>query len=116
MRFIYLDASGLGKRDLEPNVIVAGVIVHADKQYRALAKYLSDMADEYVRPDRRGGVACCAAELFSGGKNFPRDEYEKEARWKILDVRWPAQGRTPRVNSRSKSSGTNDAEVSVFGT
>src|SRR5260370_36562632 len=64
---------------------MAGIIVEADKQWKALSQYLSDMADEVAPPEHREGFAFHATELFSGGKIFPREKYPKEWRWTVLD-------------------------------
>jgi hypothetical protein len=53
-------------------------------QWKALARYLSEMADEIVPPDHRVGFAFHAMELFSERKIFQRDKYPKE-RWQVLD-------------------------------
>ncbi len=85
VRFIYLDESGTGDPAREPNVVVAAVIVHADKQLRSLGKYLSDMADAHIRPEDRQGFVFHATELYSGGKILTREKYPKEQRWAMLD-------------------------------
>ena len=85
VRMIYLDAAGLSNPVQEPYVVMAGVIVNADKQWKALSQYLSDMADEIAPPEHREGFAFHATELFSGGKMFPREKYEREWRWRVLD-------------------------------
>ena len=85
VRFIYLDAAGLSNPEHEPYVVIAGVIVHADKQWKVLGNHLSQMADEFAPPGQREDFAFHATELFSGGKRFPRDKYPKEWRWAVLD-------------------------------
>lgn len=84
-RLVYLDESGTGRLADEPSLVVVGVIVHADKQWLGLERYLRGMADEYVPPEHRQGFAFHATELYSGGKIFSRQRMSKEARWKILD-------------------------------
>lgn len=42
------------------------------------------MADEYVPTDKREGFIFHATELFSGGKNFPRDSYPMARRLEAL--------------------------------
>ncbi len=48
MRLAYLDESGTGKIEHEPYAVVAGVIVNADRQYKAIEQYLAAMADQYL--------------------------------------------------------------------
>jgi hypothetical protein len=85
VRFIYLDEAGISNPMQEPFVVVAGAIVHADKQWKFLERYLNDMKDDLVDPERRHGFVFHATELFSGGGNFPREIWPREERWKILD-------------------------------
>jgi hypothetical protein len=85
VRVIYLDASGLANQKHEPYVVIAGVIVDPDKEWKSINQYLSDMADEYVGKSRRFDFYFHAMELFHGTRSFPREKYSKETRWKILD-------------------------------
>jgi hypothetical protein len=82
---VYLDAAGLANIQHEPFAVVAGVIVHPDKQWRAINTYLSDLADEYVGRPRPFDFYFHATELFHGTKHFPREKYDKETRFRILD-------------------------------
>lgn len=83
MRFAYLDESGIGNAKVEPYVVVAGVIVDADAQIKALEQYLRDMSEEYIHPHLRKFSSFHAKELFSGGKTFSR-QTDEEWRRKIL--------------------------------
>jgi len=85
VRYAYLDESGIGDPEREPYVIVAGVIVHADKQLRALEKYLKDMVIEYVPEDKREGFVFHAKELRNGGGVFDRGTYPEEKRLTALE-------------------------------
>ena len=85
VRIVYLDAAGMASIKHEPLTVVAGVIVHPDSQWRAINTYLSDLADEYVRRPRAFNFYFHAHELFHGTKNFPREKYDKETRFRILD-------------------------------
>jgi hypothetical protein len=99
VRMIFFDAAGLSNPLHEPYIVVAGVIIHGDKQWKPLGDYLAAMADEYAPPEHRDNFVFHATELFSGGKIFPRDKYPKEWRWKILDelVSIPAKFDLPVV-------------------
>ena len=85
VRMIFLDAAGLSNPRLETHIVVAGIILNADKQWKTLTQHLSDMADEFAPPPLRSNFVFHATELFSGGKAFPRDSYNKEWRWHVLD-------------------------------
>ncbi|HUB97199.1 MAG TPA: DUF3800 domain-containing protein [Stellaceae bacterium] len=105
MRQIFFDIAGISNPKHEPIVVCAGVITHPDKQWKLLREYLLGMVDEYVPVEHRAGFAFHATELFSGGKVFPRDKFDREWRWRVLDelVSIPEKfdlpivwGRTPR--------------------
>ena len=83
MRLVYLDELGIAAS--EPYVVVAGAIVHADRQWKALEKYLHDMVEDVIPLEMRPGFRFHATELYSGGKRFDRATWSKEARWQILD-------------------------------
>jgi hypothetical protein len=81
-----LDEAGIGRPADEPITVVAGVVLHADRQWKALEQYLRDMADEFSAPVRRRGFVFHAKEIFHGNGRFPREEYpDPEVRWRILD-------------------------------
>lgn len=84
MRFAYLDESGIGNAKEEPFVVVAGVIVHADRQIKAIENYLHDMISDYVHPLLQKFTRFHATELFNGRKTFAKQTYPRELRWKIL--------------------------------
>lgn len=85
VRMIYLDDAGLSNPLQEPFVVVAGVMVDADRQWLELERHLEALADTHAPPERRDEFFFHATELFSGGGFFPRDKYPREERWKILD-------------------------------
>jgi hypothetical protein len=85
MRMAYLDEAGTSNPQHEPYTVAAGVLLNADKQWQDVERYLIDLADEYAPREKRDGFFFHATELFSGGKTFPRDKYERAERWKILD-------------------------------
>src|SRR5690349_11146121 len=80
MRMVYLDESGISTR--EPYLVVAGAIVHADKQWKALEKYLHHMRDDVIPPNLRKDCVFHATDLYHGTKKFHRDQWPQEYRWK----------------------------------
>lgn len=102
MRMVFLDEAGTGNPSEEPWVVVAGVIVHADRQWKALENHLFEMMRKYspiAFEELPYNYCFHATELFSGGKIFSRDRVTKEARWAILDelVALPAKFNLPVV-------------------
>jgi hypothetical protein len=75
MRFIFVDESGTGNPKFEPFIVVAAIIVHADKQLTKLEEYLGAMAAEFVPVETRHLFkGFHAVELYSGGAVFKRDK------------------------------------------
>ena len=86
MRMVYLDELGTGDPKREPFVIVAAVIVHADKQWKAIGKYLADLAEAVVPPEKkRVFKAFHANELYSGGRIFERKPGQHGVWWPVLE-------------------------------
>jgi len=88
MRMVFLDESGTGNPEREPWFVLAGVIIHADKQWKSVETYLARMATEHSPipvADLPHNFALHATELYSGGKIFTREAIQKEKRWEVLD-------------------------------
>jgi hypothetical protein len=85
VRLIYLDEAGISSLDHEPIMTVAGVIVHADGQFKAIERHLDELAERLV-PDRSEDFSFHAYELFQGVGHFSdRDKWPLEKRLEILD-------------------------------
>ncbi|MGA7326501.1 MAG: DUF3800 domain-containing protein [Rhodomicrobium sp.] len=86
VRMVYLDESGTGNPAREPFVVIAAVIVNADKHWKAIGQHIADMAQDAVPSERRRDFkAFHATELFSGGKVFERKKDDFEYWWPVLD-------------------------------
>ena len=85
VRMVFLDEAGTGKPEEEPYLVVAGVIVHADKQWKPIERRLEKLWYDHMPTDVPPGHALHAKELYSGGKVFTRERFDREARWHILD-------------------------------
>ena len=86
VQLVFLDESGTGDLVREPDIVMAGVIVDADKQAVRVMDYLSQMADKYVPLEYRRGFCFHAKRLFSGCKEFPRcGVLDSERRHVILE-------------------------------
>lgn len=84
VRFVYLDEAGIANPKHEPFVVVAGVIIHADKQWKAIENYLKDMIADLIPEDRRNGFFFHAKDQFHGSGLTPREVFPKEARWEMI--------------------------------
>jgi len=85
VRLVYLDEAGISNPKQEPFLVVAGVTVQADTQFKEIEKYLDELADKHVPNRKKGEFAFHAMELFHGTKNFDRQIWAFEKRLEILD-------------------------------
>ena len=85
VRMAFLDEAGIGDPRHEPFVVVGGILLNADKQWKAVEKRLEELWYEHMPQDCPDGYPFHATELFSGGKVFTRERYDREARWAILE-------------------------------
>ena len=94
-----LDDSGISSK--ERVVVVAGVIIDADKQWIAVKNEIRKLIAEYVPPEHQAGFTFHATDLFHGTgrtifdrRRFPR-ERSHEALKRLLAV--PGQFRLPII-------------------
>ena len=74
MKFIYADESGISAN--ESVLIVAGVVIDADLQWRLVQQRLNGLINEYVPAEAREGYIFHAKDLFHGsGPVFNRKRY-----------------------------------------
>jgi hypothetical protein len=74
VRLVYLDEAGISNPEHEPYVVVAGVIVDADKKLVAIERELQKIVQRFIPAQYREGFVFHAKEIFNGGKkNFIRD-------------------------------------------
>ena len=64
MKFIYADESGISAN--ESVLIVAGVVIDADLQWRLVEQRLNGLINEYVPSGTREGFIFHAKDLFHG--------------------------------------------------
>jgi hypothetical protein len=84
VRFAFLDEGGIAQH--EPNVVVAGVYVHADDQLIPLETELEALVHKHIPEKDWDGFVFHAANIWSGSKFFKdRDAWPWERRAAILD-------------------------------
>jgi hypothetical protein len=97
VRFVYLDESGISSK--EDVTIVAGVIIDADKQWKAIEQYVEALIEEYVPKEHQHGFVFHAKELFHGSQIFDPAKYpmarRREALKKLIAI--PATFGLPMV-------------------
>jgi hypothetical protein len=84
VRLVYLDEAGISNIKEEPFLVVAGVIIHSDNQWKMVENRLSEIVIEYIPENMRDGFIFQAKELFNGGKFFDRAVWPRVKRWEIL--------------------------------
>lgn len=85
MRLAYLDEAGVSNRRQEPYLVVAGVIVDPDSQWRKLESHIRSLAAQHAPDQDPYRFVFHAHELFHGSGYFDRRRWDKSERWAILD-------------------------------
>ncbi len=103
VRNIYFDEAGVGNPEIEPYMVVAGIMLHVDDQLRPLQRYLLDMADDLVGPslERPLDFAFHAKDLWHGSGFFPRRTDERPDGWS-LDARMKILGHLADIPAKFK--------------
>jgi hypothetical protein len=75
MRLVYIDEAGLSNPKHEPILVVAGVVIDADKQLVAIERHLDKLMHRYIPPQHHDGFVFSAKDIFNGdNKVFRRDD------------------------------------------
>lgn len=87
MRLVYFDEAGISNPKHEPFLVVAGVIVNADRCLNALERHLEKLVTRHIPEENRGGFVFHATEIFNGGKTIVRSDprWTPERRFVIAD-------------------------------
>src|SRR5262249_3959441 len=85
VRLAYLDEAGISNLSQEPLLVVAGIAVNADGQFKAIEAHLDGLVRKHVPEERRDGLVFHAMEIFHGTKQFKREDWSFEKRLEILD-------------------------------
>ena len=76
VRLVYLDEAGTSNPKEEPFLVVAGVAVNADRQFKEVEACLDSVLRKHVsEPD---GIVFHTMELWHGTKQFHRDHFPLE--------------------------------------
>jgi len=74
VRFTYVDEAGISRRDQEPFLVVAGVIVHVDNDLNGIENQLQRLFDRHIPKRLRNDFVFSAKEVFNGGKYLKREK------------------------------------------
>jgi Protein of unknown function (DUF3800) len=86
VRLVYLDEAGISDRRQEPHLVVAGVIVDADRKWKELETYFRNLAvacfpDGAVDPHR---FVFHAKDIWHGNGRFDRKKWPRPQRLRLL--------------------------------
>jgi hypothetical protein len=100
VRLVYVDEAGISDKKQEPFLVVAAVIVDADKQLVALERHLDKIVSRHIPQEHQETFVFHASHLFNeGGKVFVRDnpDWPLQKRLAIADelAAIPARFRLP---------------------
>jgi len=84
VRTLYLDEAGVGKISKDPILVVAGVIIHADTHWGAIANELNNLLLDAVPMGAATPSCFHAKDVFHGSGEFPRDKWPDTVRFKLL--------------------------------
>src|SRR2546430_2602291 len=84
VRLVYLDESG---SSTEPFLVVAGVIIDADKQWRLVERNVNELIGKYVPEENQKGFIFHATDMLGGHGIFAKHrERWREALRELLEI------------------------------
>jgi hypothetical protein len=85
VRLAYLDEAGISSRLHEPYLVVVGVIIHPDNQWKDIDQFFHELSVEYF-PHRPPGrrVIFHAKDIWHGSGDFERGKWPLKKRMKLL--------------------------------
>jgi hypothetical protein len=87
VRLVFLDEAGTSNPEHEPYLVVAAVIVDADKKLIAAQKYLDELVTRHIPLRHQDGFVFHATHIFNGGgKIFKRgSRNDQNPEWPLED-------------------------------
>jgi hypothetical protein len=79
--YIYLDEAGTSAH--EPATVVVGVVINADRHWKAASEFLENLKDEFVPKALRPGFTFHAKDIWAGYKEY-RDIWPREQRAEFI--------------------------------
>lgn len=99
VQVVFLDESGTGNLEQDPVLVVAGVIVDANKTWVGLCQRLKQLLHDSVPAGVDRPQFLHAKDIYHGTKEFHRDQWSEKARYSLLDdlARLPLEFQIPVV-------------------
>jgi hypothetical protein len=90
MRLVYLDEAGTGSPLVEPYLVIAGVIINADQDWRPLQRHIKALRRKYLPSEDQDNFIFHATDVSNGTGYFKKDRYK-----------WPRDKRIPILRDLS---------------
>lgn len=84
VRLVYLDETGISNPTHEPYLIVAGVIISGDQDWRPLERHIISLRRKYLPEEAQKYFVFHAKDIWHGTKYFDRSKWPLEVRRNIL--------------------------------
>ena len=84
MKLVYLDEAGVGKVTQEPHLVVAGVIIDADRKWKKIEDYFRELVREVFGQDDLRGRIFHAKDIWHGSGIFDRQKWPRQERIQLF--------------------------------
>lgn len=84
MQLVYLDEAGVSNEAHEPFLVVAGVIVNPDRQWRDLEAHFAKLSKKYFKQHDGEPIVFHAKDIWHGSGPYPRDKWPLRKRVKLM--------------------------------
>jgi len=84
MRFVYMDEAGISNPAQEPYMVVAGVLVNPDKQWKELDAYYRNLAADLFPDEVPYRFVFHAHHIWHGSGDFARKQWTFPQRMRLL--------------------------------
>src|SRR5262245_48790358 len=108
---VYLDEAGIGSLKDEPVLVVVGVMVDPDQNWRLIESRLRALARQHFPGLHDYFFRFHAKDVFHGTGLFPRSSWPREKRWDLLKqlVSLPAEIHLPVIAAGVNRQSVRDA-------
>ena len=84
VKLVYLDEAGISNPAQEPILVVAGVVIDPDRQWKDIETYFRDLARQLFPDEDPHRFVFHAKDIFHGSGPFDRSIWSRDERMKIL--------------------------------
>lgn len=84
VRLVYLDEAGVSNPIQEPYLVVSGVILNGDQDWRPLERHIKSLIRKHIPERDREGFIFHAMDVWHGSRYFDRQKWPLSTRRNIL--------------------------------